>query len=114
MSDEFEAFDRTWRVQGKSLDVARIRTAAQGVAAAYAGVTVKVDWEDDDTVTCFFGTNSTDGEPLIVELSVYDLGSDGRVLSLEADAGDNDATWDDACQLAEDLAEALGGRALDL
>lgn len=114
MSDDFEAFDRTWRVQGKSLDVARIRTAAEGVAGAYAGVSVKVDWEDDDTVTCFFSTADGDGQPLTVEVSVYDLGSDGRVLSLEADASDNDATWDEACQLAEDLAEALGGQPLDL
>lgn len=114
MSEEFEAFDRTWRLPGRSLDATLIRATAEEVARAYEGVTVLVKWEEDDEISCLFQTAGTDGEPLQVEVSVYDLGADGRVLSLEADAGDNAAAWEEACQLAEDMADGLGAQPLDL
>ena len=113
MSEEFEAFDRAWKLPGKRLELELIRSAAEALTRSYEGLKVKVDWEDDDTVTCFF-TVEEDGAAYEIELSVYDLDSDGRVLSLEADAADNSARFEDACQLAEDLAEALGGWSLDL
>ena len=42
------------------------------------------------------------------------MGRDGLVLSLEADASDNDSSWDDASQLAEALADHLDGSPLDV
>ncbi|MCK6505945.1 hypothetical protein L6R53_21590 [Myxococcota bacterium] len=114
MSEEFEAFDRTWRLPGRSLDAALIRATAEEVARAYEGVAVQVKWEEDDEISCLFRVQGAEGEPLEVELSVYDLGADGRVLSLEADAGDNADAWEEACQLAEDLADGLGAQPLDL
>lgn len=113
MSEEFDAFDRAWKLPGKRLELELIRSAAEALTRAYEGLSVRVDWEDDDTVTCFFRSEE-DGTAYEIELSVYDLDSDGRVLSLEADAADNSAHFEDACQLAEDLAEALGGWSLDL
>ncbi len=113
MSEEFDAFDRAWKLPGKRLELELIRSAAEALTRAYEGLAVRVDWEDDDTVTCFFRMEE-DGAAYEIELSVYDLDSDGRVLSLEADAADNSARFEDACQLAEDLAEALGGWSLDL
>jgi|GEM_PF-1282657 len=118
MSDDtpFEAFDRSWRLPMRSLQQAAIQQAAQGAAQAYADVSVRVEWEEDDTITCFFRVPAGAEQvgTRTVEVSVYDLGGDGRVLSLEADAADNDQVWEDACQLAEDMADALDGEDLDL
>ncbi len=113
MSEEFEAFDRAWKLPARRLELDVIRSGAESVARSFEGVRVRVEWEDDDTVTCFFALEDG-GERHEIELSVYNLDSDGRVLSLEADAADNSARWEDACQIAEDLAEALGGWSLDL
>lgn len=55
-----------------------------------------------------------DPETWTIELSFYDLDSDGRVLSLEDEWSDNLGAWDAACALAEELAEALGAESLDL
>lgn len=114
MSEEFEAFDRAWRLPGRSLDAALVRSTAEGVAAAFEGVSVRVSWEEDDELACLFRLPGAEDEALEVEISVYDLGADGRVLSLEADAGDNAAAWEEACQIAEEMVEALGGHLLDL
>lgn len=110
------SWERLWRLPGKRLDAAAIRTAAAQVAAAYAGVAVEVEWEEDDTISCFFEVPREDeeDEPWEVELSVYDLGRDGFVLSLEGEAADNDAAFDDASQLAEDLAELLEAAPLEV
>jgi len=74
--------------------------------------------EESDCLTCFFAVPDEgvpdEGRPLTVEISLYDLGSGTIALSLEADAAYNQAAWDDACELAEDLADALGATTLDL
>lgn len=109
--------DRTWRVPGKSLDEARLRAAGTGVAEGYAGVTVEVEREDPEFITLFFSVPTSDAEDAAtvdVEITVYNMGRDGLVLSLEADAADNDAVWDDASQLAEDLADTLEASPLDI
>ena len=91
-----------------------VRAAVRGVEAEAA-----------DCHTCFFSvpnhppewaetTEDTLEDPGVVELSIYDLDRDGVVLSLEADASDNDWLTDDADQLAETMVEALGGQPLDL
>lgn len=126
------SWERLWKLDMRRLDLAAITNAAQAAAASYAGVTVSVDWEDDDTVSCFFQVparsaetdpsspdtsspeTSREADDLEVEISIYDLARDGRVLSLEGEAADNDAAFDDASQLAEDMADALGGRPLDV
>jgi len=109
--------DSTWRVPGKTLDETRLRAAGVRVAEAYAGVSVKVEREDPEFVTFFFTVPSTSGaqeQTLQVEITVYNMGRDGLVLSLEADAADNDSIWDDACQLTEDLADSLDASPLDV
>ena len=109
--------DRTWRVPGKSLDEARLREVGTAVAQGYAGVTVEVEREDPEFITFFFGVPTAQGEDAAtveVEITVYHMGRDGLVLSLEADAADNDGVWDDASQLAEDLADALQAAPLDI
>lgn len=117
------SWERLWRLPGKRLDTLAIRQAAASVAAAYEGVAVEVEWEEDDEVTCFFSVprGGTPGngaphpsEPWEVEVSIYDLGQDGVVLSLEGEAADNDAAFDDACQLAEDLADALDAEPIEV
>ena len=116
------SWERVWKLPGKRLDLPAIRGVAEQVAQAYAGVRVAVDWEDDDTVTCFFLVPEEGSQDLVdtvpddhqVEISFYDLGSDGVVLSLEGEASDNDAAYDDACQLAEDMAELLDAMPIEV
>jgi len=124
------AWERVWKLDLASLDLAAIRAAAEQAAAAYAGVHVDVEREDDDTITCFFSVpaadpdaappggasddDDDDDDPFEVEISLYDLGREGRLLSLEGDAADNDAAFDDACQLAEDMVDSIGGHPVDL
>ncbi len=109
--------DRTWRVPGKKLDEARLREAGSSIAAAYAGVSVQVEREDPEFITFFFTVPTQRDEAtqtVEVEVTVYNMGRDGLVLSLEADAADNDAAWEDACQLTEDLADSLDATPLEV
>ena len=106
--------DLTWRIPGKSLDLAKLREAGSITAANYALMTVKIEKEDTDCVSFFFAIPGGEGEAAEVEISVYDLGSDGLVLSLEADVADNHEIWEDASQIAEDLADQLGGSPLSM
>ena len=104
--------DRTWRVPWKKLERARLEEAARAVAGGYEGVSVVVETEGEDCLTCFFSVPGEEGGT--VELSVYDLDADGFVLSLELDASDNVEVGEDAHVLAEDLAHELEARPLDL
>jgi hypothetical protein len=106
--------DLVWRIPGKSLKLATLREAGVTTASNYEGVTLEVDQEDSDCVSFFFSVPTEDGDPSEVEVSVYDLKGDGLVLSLEADAADNDAIWDEASQIAEDLSDSLGGSPLSI
>jgi hypothetical protein len=109
--------DRTWKIAGKKLEEPRIREAGAQVAQAYEGVSVEVEREDREFITLFFSVPvRADGadQTVEVELTVYDMGRDGLILSLEEDASDNNAAWEDASQLAEDLADGLGGEPIDV
>jgi hypothetical protein len=108
------SWDRTWRLPKSRLKLETIKDAATKVAADYAGVTAEVEKDGEDILCLFIVPTPEGGEELEIELSVYDLGSDGHVLSLEADAGDNNRVWDDASQLAEDLADLLDAVELEL
>lgn len=106
--------DLVWSIPGRSLDLKKAREAGQRVASSYEGLSVEVEKEDSDCITLFFVVpQETDGDAE-VEISIYDLGRDGLVLSLEPEAGDNEAAWEDAAQLADDLSEALDGRPLEV
>ncbi len=109
--------DCTWKLQAKKLDKSQLSKAGQTVANAYEGVRCEVEKEDTEFITLFFTVPQTEADPdatAEVEITVYDMGRDGLVMSLEADAADNDQMWDDAHQLAEDLAEQLGGKPIDV
>jgi hypothetical protein len=106
--------DRTWKLTGKSLDEKKIIAAGVAIAANYDGVHVEVDREDSDFITLFFTVPTETDDHTQVEITIYDMGTDGLVLSLEAGAADNDTVWDDASQLAEDLADSFDGIPLDV
>jgi hypothetical protein len=76
------------------------------VASGYTGVRVAVEKDGEDILCVFMGPAPED-ETLESEVSIYNLGKDGHVISLEAEAADNHEVWEDASQLAEDLAERL-------
>lgn len=104
----------SWRLEMKSLDEVKLRTTAESVASGYKGVTVKVEREAGDTVTCFFDVPDDEGGGRSeVEISAYDMGNDGIVLNMDAGDADNNGSWDDACELAEGMAEDLGGQSLE-
>jgi hypothetical protein len=108
--------ERTWSLSWRSLDLPRLQIIAADVAAGYEGVVARVEEEDRGTHTCFFDVpgdpeaddNESQGTHT-AELSLYDLGRGELVLSLELDASDNEWLDEEADQLAEDLADALGG-----
>ena len=110
------SWDRTWGFKKRKLKPGDIQPAATRVSEAYEGVDVTVEKETEDCITCFFSVPAEpdSAEPLCVEISIYNMGSAGHVISLEADAADNSANWDDASQLAEDLADVLEAQALEL
>ena len=103
-----------WSIPGRSLDLQRIREEGQRIASGYEGVSVEVEKEDTDCISLFYVVPQGEQGDAEVEISVYDLGRDGLVLSLEPDAADNESAWEDAAQLADDLSEALGGRPLEV
>ncbi len=109
--------DRNWKIPGKSLDETHLRQVGETIAAQYEGVSVRVEKEETDFVTFFFSV-PWDQDPeegkADIEVTIYALGKDGLVLSLEADAADNQAAQDDADQLAEDLVGELQGIPLDV
>ena len=109
--------DRNWKLVGKQLDEARLREAGETVAKQYEGVSVRIEKEDPEFVTFFFAV-PWDEDPeqghAEIEITVYALGKDGLILSLEADAADNIGAQEDADQLAEDLAGELHGEPVDI
>ena len=109
--------DTTWKLSGKSLDETKLREAGTKIASEYEGVSVTIEREDKDFITLFFAVPwdaESDEGHAEVEITVYDMGRDGLVLSLEADAADNNNAWDDASQLAEDLASHFNGVPIDV
>ncbi|MDG1482901.1 MAG: hypothetical protein P8R54_25140 [Myxococcota bacterium] len=106
-------WDRTWRLSKSRLKIDRVQDAAAKVARGYAGVRVLVE-KDGEDMMCVFTVPAPDDNELEIEVSIYNLGKDGHVISLEADTADNHEIWDDASQLAEDLAERLEATELEL
>lgn len=109
------SWERTWRLKKSRLKLDTIKDAATKVARDYAGVRPEVEKDGEDILCTFFVPTEQGGEEeMEIEVSIYDLGGDGHVISLEADAADNHEVWDDASQLAEDLAERLNASELEL
>jgi len=103
-----------WNLRMRGMDTAAFREATAAVCTRYVGVVAEVELEEADCATAFFQVpEDEEGPAAMLEVSVYDLGRDGRVLSVEEESSDNAVRWDDACQLGEDLAELLGGEPLD-
>jgi len=108
------SWDRTWRCTKKSLNLHELTTAAERIGSQYQGVRVIVEKEAADCTTCFFVvSDEMEKASRTFEISIYNMGKDGFVISLEADASDNHLS-EDADQLAEDLAEQLGAVPLEL
>ena len=109
--------DRVWKLSSKQIAEKDFILAANGVVDGYDGVTLECVREAQDCLSFFFNVPLSGSEPVQtveLELSIYDLGSGQIVLSLEPDAAENNAYWDEASQLAEDLAEDLGGENVTL
>ncbi len=105
--------EMNWTLAKRGMDVGTFRRLAVELCEDQEGVSVEVELEDVDCMTAFFTLDRPDGEPLELEVSVYDLGRDGSILSVEDDCSDNGEHWDQACELGEALAELLGGELLE-
>ncbi len=108
--------DLHWRLRSKQLDLTKLKEAGEAVAACYDGVSVVVEKEDPEFITLFFAVPWEEGEDenAEIEITVYNLQRDGLVMSLEADAADNNGAWEDGAQIAEDLADHFEGRPLEV
>ena len=109
-----EGMDRVWRLAQKSLSESEGKRAAEEVASGYEGLSLEVEREAEDCLSFFFSLPVEGESNAEIELSIYDLGGGKIVLSQEPDAGDHQRYWEEACQLAEDMAEALSGESVDL
>ena len=108
------SWDRTWKCHNKRLQLVDFTNAVQVVVGTYEGVEGRVERESDDCWTCFFDVPAEEeGVRNTFEVSLYNMGKDGFVLSLEADAADNSVS-EDSDQLAEDLAIELDAEPIDL
>ena len=105
--------DMSWTVDLRGMDIGTFRRLAVELCHGLEGVSVEVELEDVDCMTAFFTLAQPEGEALKLEVSVYDMGRDGAILSVEDDCSDNGDHWDQACELAEALAERMGGELLE-
>ena len=108
------SWDRTWKCKNKQLTFQQFSEAVQAVVDGYKGVQSRIEKEADDCWTCFFSVPKEDtNDESLYEVSLYHMGKDGFVLSLEVDAADNRMS-EEADQLAEDLAIELDAEPIDL
>ncbi|MEL6346370.1 MAG: hypothetical protein AAFV53_24880 [Myxococcota bacterium] len=109
------SWDQTWQVNKKRLRVSDLEPLVDKIVAEYQRVEGRVEEEASDCITVFF-TVPTEEEDVraTLEVSFYEMSRGSYVLSVEADASDNNAHWDDAATLAEDLADAMGAHPLEL
>jgi hypothetical protein len=109
--------DRVWKLKAKHMAEKDFVSAATQVVAGYAGVKLNAEREAEDCLSFFFKLPKSEAKSADIvelELSIYDLGGGKLVLSQEPDACENNQYWDEISQLAEDLAEELGGEGVTL
>ncbi len=107
------SWDRTWKCRNKRMTLQEFSTAVQTVVAEYQGVEGRVEKESEDCWTGFFTVPKEHGNANTYEVSLYNMGKDGFVLSLEPDAADNRLS-EESDQLAEDLSIELDAEPVDL
>ncbi|MEC7984291.1 MAG: hypothetical protein VX278_03950 [Myxococcota bacterium] len=108
-------WDRSWGFTHKKLTVKTIEEKASAIAQSYVGVSVSVEKEAEDCISCFFSVPISQEEDTAyqtIEISIYTMSKNQYAISLEADASDNRLS-EDADQLAEDMATALEATSLD-
>ena len=106
------SWDRTWKCRNKRMTLQEFSTAVQTVVTEYQGVEGRVEKESEDCWTCFLTVPKEDGKTNTYEVSLYNMGKDGFVLSLEVDASDNRLS-EESDQLAEDLSIELNAEPVD-
>jgi hypothetical protein len=107
------AWDRSWNFGQKTLSIEDVRIQTTKILADRSGVSLVIEQEAEDCITCFFSIPVEGAkEASVVEVSIYHMGGKSYVLSLEGDASDN-SSQALADSLAEDLAEAFGAEPLE-
>jgi hypothetical protein len=101
--------EATWQLNWKWLDKVKVSEALTQLALVVEGLTFEVEVEDRECISAFLHVQGIE-----IELSFYDLDSDGRVLSLEPEWADNREHWEAAMELAEELADILEAEHIDL
>ena len=110
------SWDRSWSFKQKHLTTNLIAQKSASVAEQYIGVTVTVEKEADDCTTIFFavpeGQTEQTEHAKTIEISIYHMGKNQHIISLETDASDNRLSQD-ADHLAEDIADSFGASPLE-
>ncbi len=117
MSDDSHSGDQsTWRLPWVGLRAARVTEALTPLAEKLGGLSLAVEEEEPGSITVTLGLppNPETGDEASVELSFYNLGDEGVVMSLEAEFADNEHVWDTAWDVADSIASELGAGLLEL
>ena len=108
--------ESTWRLPWIGLRESRVLEALTPLAEKYGGLTLTVEEEEPGSITAIFRLppDPETGLENEVELSFYNLGDDGVVMSLEEEFSDNGEIWEAAWELADAIADDLGAGLLEL
>lgn len=105
------SFDRSWAFEKTNLTVAFIQEQVDKVLTSHQGISCEIEEEASDCITCFFSCE-IEAETKSIEISFYHMEGKRYVLSLEADAADNNGL-EIADVLAEDLAQLFDAEPLE-
>ena len=107
------SWDRSWTFAHKALSIEDVEKHATKILAEYNKISVVIEKEANDCITCFFSILKEDTEKSdVIEISFYHMGGKNYVISLEGDSSDN-ATQPLSDHLAEDLAESFEAEPLE-
>ena len=107
------SWDRSWAFEKKKVVTEDVTAAATKILESYENISLEVEEEATDCITCFFSVvEEGSEEPAVIEISIYHMGGKRYVLSLEGDASDN-ASQELADTIAEELADVFDAEPLE-
>jgi hypothetical protein len=107
--------EAAWSMPWKALHAEAVQEALRALGAEAPGLRFELEREEADTLTAHVFLDADEsGAARHFELSFYDLDRDGVILCLEPEWADNAAHWEEAWDLCDTVAEAVGGEVVDL
>ena len=107
------SWDRSWTFAHKALSIEDVEEHTTKILAKYNKISVVIEKEANDCITCFFSISKEETEETdVIEISFYHMGGKNYVISLEGGSSDN-AKQPLADNIAEDLAESFDAEPLE-